>query len=195
MALKTGSFPIIVLIGLMLWFASALILGLSGKIAEIPFPFPQVILFGLVVVQLIIFGLSAGFRTWIYSFDIKYLVAVHLSRFVGIYFLYLYSMQMLPYDFAVKGGVGDIIVATAALIILVFVSSRHESKKKIYLFWNTFGLIDILFVVATAGRIGMNSPQSIENLLKIPLSLLPTFLVPIIIFTHIVIYIRLLKEE
>ncbi len=194
MASKTNSFSIIVLISLLLWFTTAVVLGFSGKIAEIPFPFPQVILFGLVVVQLIIFGLSAGFRIWIYGFDIRYLVAVHLSRFVGFYFLYLYSMQMLPYDFAVIGGVGDIIVAATALIILVLVSSRSESKKKIYLLWNTFGIIDILFVVATAGRIGMNSPESIENLLKIPLSLLPTFLVPIIIFTHIVIFIRLLRK-
>ena len=53
----------------------------------------------------------------------------------------------------------------------------------------------MLFVVFTAARIAMNSPESIENLLKLPLSLLPTFLVPIIIFTHIVIFIRLFKKS
>jgi hypothetical protein len=102
---------------------------------------------------------------------------------------------MLPYDFGVKGGIGDIFVATTALLILVFVSSTNELREKIYLIWNTVGFLDIIFVVFTAARIGMHSPESIENLLKLPLSLLPTFVVPIIIFTHIMIYVRLLEKS
>ena len=115
--------------------------------------------------------------------------------YLRLYFLVLYSQNLLPYDFAVKGGIGDIFVATTAMLILVFVSSKNEISKKIYLAWNTIGILDILFVVSTAARIGMHSPESIENLLKLPLSLLPTFLVPIIIFTHIIIYVRLFKKS
>ncbi|NIP38232.1 MAG: hypothetical protein GWM89_04070 [Candidatus Dadabacteria bacterium] len=184
-----------VLVVLFIWFLIAFFLGFSGRVSEIPFPLPQIVLFGLVVVQMIFFGLSKGFRQWLYSVNIKYLVAVHLSRFVGIYFIILYSREMLPYDFAIIGGIGDIVVAVGALLILIFLSSINRTGSRIYILWNTAGLLDILFVVMTAGRIGMNSPEYIENLLKLPLSLLPTFLVPIIIFTHIVIYIRLFKKN
>ena len=184
-----------ILIILSIWFLIAFSLGFTGRVSEIPFPFPQIILFTLVTAQLVLFNSLKGLKSWIYKINIKYLIAVHLSRFVGIYFLILYSQNLLPYDFAVKGGIGDIFVATTALLILVFVSSKNQIRDKIYLIWNTVGILDILFVVFTAGRIGMDSPQSIENLLKLPLSLLPTFLVPIIIFTHIMIYVRLLKKN
>jgi len=184
-----------VLILLLVWFLIALILGLTGRVSQIPFPLPQVVLFGLVVLQISLFGLLPGFKKWLFGLNLKHLVSVHLIRFVGIYFLILYSQDKLPYDFAVKGGIGDIIVALSALLLIIFVSSPAQKSKKIYLLWNTLGLIDIVFVVFTAGRIGMSSPQSIENLLKLPLSLLPTFIVPIIIFTHIIIFIRLYKKH
>jgi len=184
-----------ILIILVIWFLIAFSLGFTGRVSEIPFPFPQIILFALVTAQLVLFNSLKGLKSWIYNINIKYLIAVHLSRFVGIYFLILYSQNLLPYDFAVKGGTGDIFVATTALLILAFVSSKNEIRDKIYLVWNTVGILDILFVVLTAGRIGMHSPESIENLLKLPLSLLPTFVVPIIIFTHIMIYVRLLKKN
>lgn len=184
-----------VLIFLLIWFLIALTLGLTGKVSQIPFPLPQVVLFGLVALQIALFGLLPDFRKWLFGLNLKHLVAVHLMRFIGIYFLILYSQDNLPYDFAVKGGIGDIIVAFSALLLIFFVSSPAQKSHKLYLLWNTLGLIDILFVVFTAGRIGMSSPQSIENLLKLPLSLLPTFIVPIIIFTHMIIFIRLYKKN
>ena len=176
-------------------FLIAFSLGFTDRVSEVPFPFPQIILFTLVIAQLVLFNFLKGLKSWIYNINIKYLIAVHLSRFVGIYFLILYSQNLLPYDFAVKGGIGDIFIATTAILILVFVSSKNEIRDKIYVIWNTIGVLDILFVVFTVTRIGMHSPESIENLLKLPLSLLPTFLVPIIIFTHIMIYVRLLKKS
>ena len=185
----------IVLLGLSAWFFIAFFLGLSGKVSEIPFPIPQVILFGLVIAQLVLFNVFKGLKNWIAELNIKYLIAVHLTRFVGVYFLFLYSQGKLPYDFAVKGGIGDIFIATAAVLILVFISNTNELREKIYLIWNTFGLVDIIFVVFTAVQIGIHNPGAIENLLRLPLSLLPTFLVPIIIFTHIVIYVRLLSKN
>lgn len=57
------------------------------------------------------------------------------------------------------------------------------------------GLIDILFVVAAAGQLTLADPESMTELLKLPLSLLPTFLVPIIIFSHLVIGYRLIFSK
>ena len=183
-----------ILTGVVIWLAIALIAGATGITSSMEPPAPQLILFGLLILLLLLFWKSARFKEWILEVDIKLLFGVHLTRFVGFYFLYLYSMNRLPYDFAVLGGWGDIIVAAFAMFIILFVPINSSAGWLISFFWNTLGLLDILFVVSTATRLAMADPNSMNELLKLPLSLLPTFLVPIIIFTHVVIFVRLWKS-
>lgn len=184
-----------VLIGAIVWFLVALFVGASGIVAFLKPPFPQVVLLGLVIVLLVLFSMSSTFHNWIMNVDIRALVLVHLTRFVGIYFLILHFRGELPYAFAVPGGLGDIAVAVTALLVSIFSPIRGSVGRKILLLWNLFGLIDILFVVVTAARLAMSNPGSMNAITKLPLSLLPTFLVPIIIFTHVVIFIRLLRSR
>ena len=54
---------------------------------------------------------------------------------------------------------------------------------------------DILMVVITATRLGLSNPASLGAFLKLPMCLLPTFLVPIIIVSHIVIFARLWRSK
>jgi len=180
-----------VLAAIILWYALAIFAGGSGLTLRMAPPLPQIVLFGLVVLLLLLYWLSQSLRQWVLSVNIKLLVAVHLTRFVGFYFLFLYSRGQLPYDFAVLGGWGDIIVASIALLIILLAPLVGKSGWLVYFVWNLIGLVDILFVVATATRLTIADPQSMSELLKLPLSLLPTFLVPILIFTHIIIFVRL----
>ena len=99
----------------------------------------------------------------------------------------LYERGELPYAFAVLGGWGDIAVASAALLLLVVFRRRLATNWPPLQVWNLAGLIDILFVVATAGRLALREPESMAVLLELPLGLLPTFLVPLIVFTHFVV--------
>lgn len=184
-----------VLVGAIVWFLMALWIGASGLLSSLNPPFPQIVLFSLVIFLLLFFWKSCSFRKWALNVDIRGLILIHLSRFVGIYFLILYGRGELPYPFAVPGGLGDIAVAVTALLVSVFSPIRGAVGWKILLLWNFFGFIDILFVVATAARLAMSNPESMSAITKLPLSLLPTFLVPIIIFTHVVIFIRLLESR
>ncbi|MCH7948906.1 MAG: hypothetical protein IH875_00305 [Candidatus Dadabacteria bacterium] len=184
-----------VLAAIIIWYALAIFAGGSGFTLRMVPPLPQIVLFGLVVLLLLLYWLSQSFRKWVLSVNIKLLVALHLTRFVGFYFLFLYSRGQLPYDFAVLGGWGDIIVATAALLVILLATLVGKSGWIICLVWNLIGLVDILFVIATAARLTIADPQSMSELLKLPLSLLPTFLVPILIFTHIIIFIRLYRAR
>jgi hypothetical protein len=118
------------------------------------------------------------------------LLLPHASRFAGFYFLTLHAQGKLPYAFAVPGGWGDIVVAVSALA-LAFVPREMAWRRKAYLAWNTFGLVDILFVIATAARLALADPHSMSALLYLPLSLLPTFFVPLIIATHVILFVRL----
>ena len=117
----------------------------------------------------------------------------HLVRFIGIYFLYLYYQGKLPYEFAVLGGVGDIIVAIFALILLFYTQSRNF--KQVVFVWNTVGLIDILFVISTAIRFLIEDRSQMEQLTHLPLSLLPTFVVPLIISSHYITFYLLNSQK
>ena len=158
-------------------------------------PAVPLVLFGLTAVVLGAGWFSTGFRAWLLAIDARWLVGLHLTRFVGAYFLYLYGRGQLPYAFAVPGGWGDIAVASLAALLLLSGSPPRAGRRAAYILWNVLGLADILFVVVTAARLGVADPESMAALLRLPLSLLPTFLVPIVIVTHIVIALRVRAER
>ena len=100
----------------------------------------------------------------------------------------------MPYAFAVPAGWGDITIATFAVVLLAGWPWLRRYCGAL-LFWNVFGLLDILFVVADAARQGLIDPASMAVLLRLPLSLLATFLVPLIIASHLLIFARLRRTE
>lgn len=169
--------------------------GAAGLTAAFPPPFPLLVLLGLVVALLGLFRASPRFRAWALGVDIRALVLVHATRFVGAYFLVLHARGELPWAFAVPGGWGDIAVAAAAIAVVTGAQRRGSAGWGTLFVWNVVGFVDITLVVATAARLGMTDPGSMRALTRLPLSLLPTFLVPIIIATHVVIFVRLLASR
>ena len=177
------------LIGL-LWLAVAIALGFSGLLRHVRPPGPQIIIFGLTAALITAYSLGRSFRECLKRLDLRVNVGLHLTRFVGFYFLWLYGHGQLPYRFAVPGGWGDIIVATTATVLLAGWSG-FGSRRAVLFIWNVYGLVDILFVVATAAAAGRAEPASMAALLRLPLSLLATFLVPLIIGSHLLIFVKL----
>ncbi len=184
----------ILLLVLVVWLLLAAGLGASGELQHLRPPGPQLILLGLTAALLLLWWLSRGVRACVGRVRLRALVGLHLTRFVGLYFLYLCGEGELPRAFAVPAGWGDIAIATGAAVSLIFWSSFGR-KRPWLMAWNTLALIDIIFVVVSAGRIGITDPSAMAALLRLPLSLLPTFLVPLIIVTHVVIYSRLRGER
>jgi hypothetical protein len=172
------------------WLALAIFAGASGAISRLHPPLPQAALFGLTGALLFAFWRTSDFRSWVLSLPPRLFVILNVTRFVGLYFLVLRSRGQLPSAFAVPAGLGDITVAGFALVIAC-VPADSASGRRAYLAWNAAGLADILFVVFTAARLAVSQPHSMSSLTHLPLSLLPTFLVPIIIASHIVLFVKL----
>jgi hypothetical protein len=175
------------------WLLLALALGASGLLRDARPPLPQLVIAGLTAIILALYWAPTAFRRWAAAVDLRALVLIHVTRFVGLYFLALYARGELPYAFAVPGGWGDIGVATAALAVCLFARPAAAAGQSAIFAWNLLGLVDIVFVVLTAARLWTADPESMRALLSLPLSLLPTFLVPIIIATHIIIFARLAR--
>jgi len=175
-----------------LWFAAAVVAGQRLALERLPPPAVQAILFGLTALLLLGYFRLAPLRAWVDSLDLRALVFFHVTRFVGFYFIYLYRRGELPRDFAVPGGIGDIVVAALAVPI-VLVPLDADRRARAILLWNVLGLVDILLVVATAIRLNLAAPAQMRALTHLPLSLLPTFLVPLIIAIHVVIFVRLVR--
>ena len=173
------------------WLVLAVAAGALGVMRQARPPVPQVVLVGLTAALVAALWAVPGLRAWARAVDVRALVLVHVTRFVGFYFLVLYGRGELPWAFAVPGGWGDIAVASLALVVAALARPDRPRGRAALLAWNALGFVDIVMVVVTAARLAIADPGSMSPLLSLPLSLLVTFLVPIIIATHLVIFARL----
>ena len=166
--------------------------GLSGWFYNASAPLVAATVWTLTALVLFACWKISPIRVWALSVDVRWLVLFHVTRlFAGAYFLVLCQRGQLPCGFAGPAGWGDIFVAVLALALAG--AMRAEFAKMLLLIWNTIGLIDIIFVVFSALRFGLKDWQSMHALRELPLSLLPTFLVPIIIASHVLIFVRLTR--
>jgi hypothetical protein len=176
------------------WFAVAVLVGQQRLLQRLPPPAVPGIVLVLTALLLIGYFCLTALREWVHRLDLRGLVLIHVSRLIGIYFLALYARGELPYAFAVPGGVGDIIVALFALLV-VFLPVGFERRQHLIYIWNVVGFIDIMLIVVTAAYFSFSWPTQMRALTRLPLSLLPTFLVPLIIATHIVIFARIARAR
>lgn len=184
---------LIVRIVFWIWFGTALAAGHFLWLQQVPPLAVPGILFGITAAALLAYFAISGVRAWVDSLNLRTLVLLHVTRFVGIYFLYLYQQGELARSFAVPAGIGDIIVATMALPV-VFAPLSYDVRLRAIRIWNVVGLIDIALVIATAIRLSAADPSQLRPLTHLPLSLLPTLLVPVIVATHVIIFLRVQRE-
>jgi hypothetical protein len=184
-----------VLMGAAIWIVIAVAVSLAGIPQKWTPPVPQIVVLLLTIALLSIGRLYAPFRAWIVTVDLRALVGIHVLRAVaGAAFLWAAAHGTLSSGFANMAGYGDIAVAIFALAAIVLVSPERSGAPLLYVIWNTLGLIDIMLVVITAARIAMADPPAMAQLLKPSFALIPLFLVPVVIASHIWIFVRLLRR-
>ena len=172
---------------ILLWGLGAAVFVQLEMLWRVPFPPPVFV--GAGVLLLLIFAVVVpGFAAWMKTVDIRVILAFHLVRFVGFYFLWLATVGRLDPLFAVGAGIGDIITAVGATGLLLLPDAR---EGKWLLIWNIVGLVDIILVVANAARVVLTDPAGFLEFFSLPLGLLPTFIVPLIIVSHLVVFLRL----
>jgi hypothetical protein len=184
----SGTRPVLTIAGA--WLVGAWLAGAAGWVAALRPPAPQLILVGLTAAVLAAATLAAPFRRFVESVDLRALVLFHLTRFVGVYFLVLHARGELPWAFAVTGGWGDITVAASALLLVLRARPGWPPRVRRMECPRTPG-----HPRGGADREPPRSrgPEPMRALLRLPLSLLPTFVVPIVIATHVLMLRRLAR--
>lgn len=175
------------------WFFIALALGRLELLRGAPPAAVGGAVVSLVLLQLVAFRRWDIFRAWALSADLRLPVLVHLLRLVGISFLVLHAQGRLPGDVALAAGWGDIAVAALAPAMAMMLGSGSRSGRWIAGLWNLAGLAHILIVVSTAVRLGFDDPRIGATITSLPHVLLPLFVVPLLIASHLLIALRLYR--
>ena len=138
------------------------------------------------VVFLLWFATSAGFRQFALSLDPRTLTFVQSWRIAGFTFLVLYAAGLLPGVFALPAGWGDIAIGVTAP--LAALKLANFSRRRSFIFWQILGIFDLVTAVTVGTTARWISPNEVGTGLMtvLPLSLIPTFAVPLLMMLHII---------
>ena len=192
---------------LALWLVAAWALGVSGVMsADAAQTFRPVLLSILVPVAafLTAYAGSVRFRGFVMSWDIGVLTMLHHWRVLGFTFLMLYAHGVLPGLFAWPAGLGDVAIGVSAPLV-VQAMARHPgfARSRAFVTFHVLGMLDFVAAGATATlasgafpALYAGSPTS-APMEVCPLSLFPTFIVPVFLILHLgaLIQVRALRRQ
>jgi hypothetical protein len=175
-----------------LWFLLAAAFAARGLFMGLQPPAPQAMIAGLAGLAWLATRRIGPLRIWSDTVDPRVLVLPHLLRAVAAAgFLQAASRMELPEGFALPAAWGDLAVAVLAALLLCAGPIRTRHHARAWQVWNVLGLVDIVLVVANAARFWVAHPAAMSPMLRLPLALLPSFLVPIVFATHALLFGRL----
>jgi hypothetical protein len=181
-------------LGLSLWFLAVLGAGLAGVFSGGDPTRPPVPLGAVALVPILAFlaalAASSTVRRLVRALDLRILTFAQTWRVIGGVFVLLWAAGRLPAGFALPAGLGDLFVGITAPLVASFVVPRLPARRRLYVAWAAFGILDLV-VAVTSGV--LHSPTSAGVLAgpvttapmgTLPLSLIPTFLVPLALILH-----------
>lgn len=181
---------------LAVWFLLALAGSLLGVFDSQPRPPIPLGLAAFVPIAGFLAGYlaSARFREFVASLDLRLLAAVQTWRVVGLVFVILYYQGALPGVFALPAGWGDFAIGITAPLIAWY--WRPPVFSRTFVVWNALGILDLavavsLGVLSSATPVGLLAGDVSTRLMgQFPLSLIPTFFVPLFVIIHLICLFR-----
>lgn len=186
------------------WTILQIALGLSGIYQNIEAMPPKMMLFGIFP-TLIFIGLTFVTRkgkVFIDQIDLKTLTYFHSIRIpVEIVLAFLYYQGVVSVYMTFEGTNFDLFSGISAPIISYLAFRSTKVKNKLLFWWNIICLILLLNVVITAifafpsplQKLAFDQPNL--AVLYFPFNLLPTVVVPLVLFGHLVAIRQLMKRN
>ncbi len=177
-----------------IWLCVVAIVGLTGVYDGAQ---PQAI--GLTIASgtiliLLLNRFNKTFRERFDSISIEQFICWHAIRApIGAAFLAMASEGLLPELFANRAGYGDLFAAFSGLAVIAYVTLMKSNRwcVTVLIIWNIVGLIDLFSAVGTGIYCETTAATSMTWIVRLPLLLVPTFILPVLFSTHIIMLKRL----
>jgi len=179
--------PIVALVAF--WGSVALVVSLSEFWPPPPAGVGLWIIGCVGVMSLATFAIPAMRRSAA-AVPIEALIGLHGIRVFGVLFL-VYSGAGLASQWAIPAGWADIGVAVLAI------PAALAARRRIawVWLWNIVGFVDIIAAPAMGVWFATQITDSMHGMRELPLSFVPLFLNPLMVYLHIVITWRLLRND
>jgi hypothetical protein len=132
------------------------------------------------------FAASKSFRQFTMGLSPVLLTAAQSWRLVGFTFVLLEAHRMLPAIFALPAGYGDMFIGATA--ILASWKLACPERRRTFIAWQVLGVTDLVLAVTLGTTSPLLDPHGVPVSLMtvLPLSLIPTFFVPLFLILHII---------
>jgi hypothetical protein len=181
------------LILLAAWFFLAVWLGVTGRL--VASGTPPIALGATILLPLALFALDGRFGHPIFGgllrLGLPALIALQTFRIIGITFVVAWLAGTLPAGFALPAGLGDIAVGLSAPFVAAAVVQRRRHHAALARWWSVAAVADLVIAV-TSGVLHSSTPLGVlagpvttDGMAVYPLSLIPTFLVPLALLLHL----------
>jgi hypothetical protein len=201
MAMSSGTrrtWQATIIVSFVTWFVLRMILGHTRVV-----PPGQLILlssFAFYFGVMLAMGFFSIFRQTVLSIPQNRLIGIQSFRILGFVFLALLDMRLLPPQFALPAGYGDIIVGLTAPLVVHVLNKQKPLGRGLAIGWNFLGLLDFavalvtgfLFIGPYVRQLALTG-HSIAYLDYV--LMIPGFGVPILVMIHITSLFGLLTKN
>jgi hypothetical protein len=144
--------------------------------------------------------ISPTFRQLIRSVPETWLVGAHTIRVAGFIFLALLDINLLPAEFALSAGYGDMATGLLAFGMIYLLARRKPYARTVVIAWNILGLLDFVGALALGGMYILPFAEQVAasgiSLLYLNLVLVvPAFGVPLYAVLHLYSLYQMLTRE
>jgi len=121
---------------------------------------------------------------------VSWLVRIQVFRVIGANFLVLWWLGLVPGEFALPAGLGDLLVGLLAFPVAARLDAGDSGAVAAARWWNIFGVLDLVVAVGAGfltapgpfQQLAIDRPNVLVT--AYPLVLIPVFLVPLSIILH-----------
>jgi hypothetical protein len=169
---------------LAIWGLGVVVAAETGLFSAIsPLLLAPVIALGIVV-PVIVYAMSKGFRDYIEAIGLRALTAFHIWRIgAALLFFWYGAHNLLPDVFVQNAGWGDLIAGLLALGVTVLPKTRNR-----YLVFHIFGFADFVVAVGTGLTLFLLNDPRMAGIQTLPMALIPLYGVGISGASHIMAF-------
>ena len=190
-----------VLLGVLLlvaWITALSVLAYNQFFFNFDFPPRFVIVLAVPLITIFIVLWKA--RPALEKLSLQTLTWIHVVRVpIELVLFWLFLAEVVPELMTFEGRNFDIISGATAPLAALFLMS--VKRKRLLLWWNVLALMLVLSVVGHAilsiptefQQLALDMPNT--GVMYFPFVLLPGLVVPVVIFSHLVVILRLLRTK